>query len=232
MKPRKNLIFLASVASIVPLSYFIFPFLVGFCNLSQGYLMLLIPIDLFGSIAASIVVAMRVPVASKASRAGLGILTWVAMVGLFVIFPPGAKSWTLGLATNFRLTKQPMKIQTWVTGVLDRYEAGQLSTSTNAPYWGVGKETVNNSEIPTQIGNLWQAKPSITIVTFASDGSMSGNSRADVELSATAGKPIRCVAFSWYLTGILVGRPDFRTEWNPWYIHEIMPGIYAYSGMK
>ena len=28
------------------------------------------------------------------------------------------------------------------------------------------------------------------------------------------------------------GRTNFQSKWNPWYLHEIMPGIYAASGMS
>lgn len=235
MNNRKDLFFLVASSSLVPLSYFVFPFLCGFFNLSQGCLMLLAPILLFGPVVAGIFVAMQLPVTSKLSRVSIGVATWAVTVAVFFLFPAAAKTWTLGFAANFRLIKDPAQIQKWAVGVLDRYEVEQISTSTNAPYWAVGKEKLKDSEIPSRIAALWQNKPSIGIVTMTSDGSIgdSFHTRPTGDGSSSATENYtHCVAFSWYLTGILVGRPNFRSTWNPWYIHEIMPGVYAYSGMK
>jgi hypothetical protein len=198
--------------------------------------MLLAPVVLFGPIAAAFVVAIRLRGVNKLSRVGIGVLIWVATIALFFVFPAGAKAWTLGFAANFRLTKHPEQIQEWAVGLLDRYEAGQATTSTNAPYWAAGREKLDDAEIPSHIGRLWRDKPAIGIVTMTSDGWITNSSQI---ISFNGGgatgalaKRTHCVAFSWYLTGILVGRPDFRSTWNPWYIHEIIPGVYAYSGMK
>lgn len=218
------------VLSGMPLLYFGFPFLCGFLNLSQGWLMLLAPVLLFGPIVASIIVAASVTGISTLSRIGFGVAIWMMTVALFFVFPAGAKTWTLGFASNFRLTKHPTRVQAWAVEVLDRYEAGQLLTSTNAPYWAAGKPRLHDSEIPEHIRRLWWDKPSIGIVTMTPDGWITGSSSTNSLVSPS--KPLNCVAFSWYLTGILVGRPDFRSTWNPWYIHEIIPGVYAFSGMK
>jgi hypothetical protein len=222
---------LVAAASLVPLSYFLFPFLCGFWNLSQGCLMLLAPLLLFGPLAAAIAVGILVPGISKASRFSVGFTVWIVTVALFFVSPAGAKSWTLGFATNFWLTKHPRQVQAWAVGILDRYEAGQLTTTTNAPYWAVGRVKLDSSEVPAHIGTLWHTKPSIGIVTMTSEGWVADPSSDSVP-GTTVGKPSHCVAFSWYLTGILVGRSDFRSTWNPWYLHEIAPGVYAYCGMK
>lgn len=231
MTPRKNAFVLVGVASLVPASCFVFPFICGFLNLSQVSLMLLVPIVLFGSILSAVIVAWRIHGVGKLSRIGIGLMAWVAIVAFtvvaFLMFPAGAKIWTLGFAANFRLTKHPREIQQWASEVLDRYEAGRLNTATNAPYWAIGKQKLEAREVPGHIGTLWRSAPSIGIVTMTSDGLVTDSVHTDPSWRLT-----HCVAFSWYLTGILVGRSDFRSAWNPWYIYEIMPGVYAYSGMK
>lgn len=219
---------LITVVSLVPLSYFFFPFLCGFCNLSQGYLIFLAPIMLCVPVATGMVVGALIPGSNKPARVGIGVLVWILGVALIFVFPAGAKTWTIGFSTHFQLTKHPTQVQQWAVGVLERYEAGKLSTSTNAPYWAAGKDELDASEIPLHIADLWHDKPSIGIAEVTSDGWIAAPSHDQ------QGKKKRniCVAFSWYLTGILVGRPDFRSTWNPWYIREIAPGVYAYCGMK
>ena len=217
-----------TVASLTPLSYFFFPFLCGFFNLPQDYVMLLAPVFLVGPVVTAIAIAALPASLNAVPRIGVGAIAWIATVALIFMFPAGAKTWTIGFSTRFQFTKHPTQIQQWAVSVLDRYERGQLSTSTNAPYWAVGKEELDASEVPSQIGELWRAKPSIGIAEVTPEGWITAPSRNQPGMV----KKNRCVAFSWYLTGILIGRPDFHSTWNPWYIREIAPGIYAYCGMK
>ncbi len=228
MPRRIRQIILLTVASLVPISYFLFPFLCGFCNLSQGYLIFLAPIFLFGSAISGIAVGASVPRISTLSRVGVGVLVWIITIALFFVFPAGAKTWTIGFSTNVQMTKHPREVQQWAVGVLDRYEAGRLSAITNAPYWAVARNELDSSEVPSHIAELWRDKPSIGIAEATPDGRITAPSHDGPGQK----KQTRCVAFSWYLTGILVGRPDFRSTWNPWYIRQIAPGIYAYCGMK
>jgi hypothetical protein len=224
----------------VPLLYFLFPFFCGFFALSQGYLILLAPIIFFCPLGAGIIVAKLMYNVSTATRISVGIVTCLALFALFFLVPPGAATWTLGFAANFRLTKHPVQVQQWATEVLDRYENEKLATKTNAEYWAVGQEKIEAAEIPEFIRKLWWSKPSIGIVTMTEDGITRPTHPVLTQTNAVNwpvfGRPqaklTRCVAFSWYLTGILVGRPDFHTTWNPWYIHEIIPGVYAFSGEK
>jgi hypothetical protein len=221
---------LITLASITPLSFFLFPFLCGFFNLSLASLMLLGPILLVGPIITAIaVVAMTAP-PSKGSRVGVGVVAWFVTVALFFVFPAGAITWTLGFSTSFQLTKHPTQVQQWAVSVLKRYEEGQLNTSTNtrAHYWAVGKEELDASEVPAHINELWCDKPSIGIAEVTPEGHISSPTHDQPGEK----KQNRCVAFSWYFAGILVGPPDFRCTWNPWYIREISPGVYAYCCMK
>jgi len=226
--PRPNhTLKLIAVAAFAPLAYFVCPFLCGFFN-SQGLMMLLMPVILIVPLATGLAIGVWTPRLGNASRFGLGVLACILSFALFFIFPAGAKSWTLGSSTNFQLTKHPSQVQQWAVGVLERYEAGKLNTSTNAPYWALGKAELDTSEVPPSIGGLWLDRPSIGIAEFTPDGWI-----VPPSTNQAAGKiSARCVVFSWYLNGFLVGRPDFHSDWNPWYIHEIAPGIYAYHGMK
>lgn len=221
------------------LAYFIFPFTCGFYNLSQGYLMFLAPIVLLGWPIAGIVVAVRLRHVPMVTRIVVGVMTSLILIGSFFLFPAGAVTWTRGFAINFRLTKHPAQIQQWATGVLDRYENGKLATTTNVEYWAMGKDKLEDAEIPPDMWKLWRDKPSIGIATITDNGWMiqSTDTNPASLRALTGGVPMplklsHCVAFSWYLTGVLVGRADFRSQWNPWYLHEIMPGVYVYCGMK
>jgi hypothetical protein len=233
---KKYIIFIVVATS---LAYFIFPFAYGFCNLSQGYLMLLAPVMLLGWPVAGIVVGTRMRNVSSITRFSVALMTILALFALFFLFPAGAKTWTLGFSANFRLTKNPAQIQQWANGVLDRYENGGLVTTTNIEYWVTGRDKLADAEIPPAIRKLWWNKPSIGIATITENGwiiqSTQTNSSSLAALTGGIPTPLKlyhCVAFSWYETGILVGRPDFHSKWNPWYLHEIMPGIYAFCGQK
>jgi hypothetical protein len=157
------------------------------------------------------------------------------LIGDFFMAPPGAVAWTIGFATNFRLTKHPAQIQQWATGVLTRYENGKLATIPKAKYWAVGQERLADAEVPQHIRNLWWDEPSIGIATMTQGGWNINPTLTNITGLISEGvstQRVHCVAFSWYLTGILVGPPDFKSTWNPWYIRQIIPGVYAYSGMK
>jgi hypothetical protein len=228
-----------SAALIVPLVYFFLPFLLGFCGLSQGHILLLAPVMFFGPILAGVVIGLLTKEISLAVRIALSVMTMIGIFASFFLFPPGAASWTLGLAANFRLTKHPALIQQWAIETLDKFENGKLMTATNVEYWAMGRDKLATNEIPTYIQNLWRNRPSIGIATVTENGWIISSAQTNAESLAqlTGGIPTplelsRCVAFSWYDTGILVCRTNFHSKWNPWYLHEISPGIYVFSGMK
>jgi len=227
MTVRNKLIVVLLVS--VPLAYFLFPFTCGLLALPSASVILLASIVLFGPLVAGVIVAKSVQGISTAAKFLVGLATCVVLFGSFFIVPPGATTWTLGFAANFRLTKHPAQIQKWASDVLDRYDNGKLATTTNAEYWAVGAEKLDGAEIPEFIQKLWRNKPSIGVATITDDGWFLSEPNQKLQTNA---RRTHCVAFSWYLTGILVGRPDFHSAWNPWYLHEIMPGIYAFHGMK
>jgi hypothetical protein len=148
--------------------------------------------------------------------------------------PPLAVKWTVGFSYNVLWTKKPVQLQHWATDVLTRYKDGKLKTKPSK-YWVAGKESLKENEIPREINKLWWNKPAIGIATFTRDGigidPHDTNSEYFNSFTASSNQ-VHCVAFSWYLTGVLVGPPDFKTKWNPWYIRQVIPGIYVYCGEK
>ena len=201
--------------------------------------MFLAPIVLLGWPILAITVAVRLRNVNLVTRIAVGVMTCIILIASFFIFPAGAVTWSLGFAANFRLTKHPAQIQQWAIQVLDRYDAGKLSLTTNVEYWAVGKAKLKDSEIPSQIKDLWWKRPSIGVATITDNGWFTESMPTNIAImpQLTGGQPTplhlsHCVAFSWYETGFLVGRQDFKSKWNPWYLHEITPGVYVFCGMK
>jgi len=46
-----------------------------------------------------------------------------------------------------------------------------------------------------------------------------------------SGEP-ECITVEWYLFGLLAGPTNFTATFQPWYIVEAKPGIYAYHDYK
>ena len=218
----------------VPLADFLVPFACGFFDLAPGFSLVLLPVILLGPPGAGVLVAALLRNVSWFARITVGVLTCVVLFVLVWVSPPSATAWRLGFATNFQLTKQPVEMQQWAVGVLDRYEKGELETTTNVERWAVGPRKLYDDEIPLFIENLWPKEPSIGIAAMASSGSglnLIGTNGIDITaLGANTFHQTLCVAFSWKHTCILVGRPDFRPALESWRFYEIEPGIYLFQG--
>ena len=230
----RNVLGMAFLAS-VPLCCLAYPFACGFFNLSQVYLMVLAPAMLFGPPLATAAAAPFLRIGPAWRHVALCLALYVLVIAGFFLAPPGAAGWTIGFAANLKMTKHPDQIQKWATGVLARYESGTLATIPKAEYWAIGKERLAEAEVPARIRNLWWKKPSTGIATMTDEGRLLDPARTNTTSLTATGTPStrgHCVAFSWCLTGVLVGPPDFRPTWNPWYIRRIIPGVYAYCGMK
>jgi hypothetical protein len=228
-------VFSAVVLASVPLCCFLYPFACGFLNLSQAYIIFLLPVMLFGPLVATGLVALLIRTGPRWRHMAICLGLYASVVAMFFIGPPGAAAWTIGFGYNFRLTKSPVRVQQWATEVLARYEKGKLETKPKAEYWATGKEPLSEREIPEDIRNLWWDKPSIGIATMTANGWLINPNDTNISFTISESDPttrVHCVAFSWYLTGVLVGPPNFRPTWNPWYTRQILPGVYAFSGMK
>ena len=108
-----------------------------------------------------------------------------------------------------RVTKNPRAIQAWAVEVIDRYKRGTLKTEVETKYRGSESRTIATNEIPHHIQKRWKRKPEVVISTNSDH-----------------------ITFQWYLTGVYVGAPEFKPTSNPWFLYEVIPGVYAYSGYK
>ena len=220
---------------LVPVCFFLYPFACGFLNLSQGYLMFLFPMMLFGPPLVTGIVAGLLKGGSWQRHLGICVGLYAAVMMVLFAGPAGAVSWTIGFGYNLRLTKDPVRIQRWATEVLARYDSGKLATKPKVPYWATGAEPLAENEIPEHIRKLWRDKPSIGIATMSANGWLINPNDTNTSALISESEPtnrVHCVAFSWYLTGVLVGPPDFKPTWNPWYSRRIIPGVYAFSGTR
>lgn len=222
------------------LLYFVFFFILGFCNLSDAYFLLFIAIIFLSWPIVGIIVAVRMRGASILKRMSAGFLAFIALWAGVVLLPAvGVSPWLIGVSSNFRLTKHPAQLQQWAVTVINRYESGKMATTTNVEYWAAGGDKIEPSEIPNWIQNLWKDKPSIGIATITENGWDTSSAGTNVEAlrNLTGGviKPLKlthCVAFSWYGKGFIVGPKDFKSAWNPGSLYMISPGIYFYAGGK
>ncbi len=218
----------------VTLADFALPFACGFFNLNNVFFILSFLVLLLAPFLAGTAVILITRKVSWVARLLLGMVTCAILLGSVLWTPLMAVSRLVGFEANFLLTKNPARVQRWAVGVLDAYDHGTLGTTTNVEHWGVATEKLYDDEIPPFIENLWWDEPSIGIAAMTTTGDrvdLSGsNSMNFAAFSSGSLSRTHCVAFSWHLTGILVGRPDFRPTWNPWYIDKIGPGIYVYYG--
>jgi hypothetical protein len=131
----------------------------------------------------------------------------------FVAGKPGAVQEAEDLAEDTLRKPELAGLQEWSIQVLARYRSGQLATNGAASDWSVGMVKLAPQEIPASITNAWREPPEVS-----------------VRLSE-AGQP-ECVAISWYLSGLVVGPPEYVLSFKPWCSKQAKPGIYAYHGYK
>jgi len=179
---------------------------------------------LLGPVLSGILVSLVVPVDSLDARIGSGVVACV-LAGWLAIFalPPGAIIYTHGFESAVRNGAGIEKLQGWAQGALDRYHEGKLRLGGKSAYWSPGDRLIADSEVPEMLTSgifkqtgLPNFGPEISICSL--NGEFTGGGE--------------CIAVSWYLHGLLLGRTDFRTTWNPWYQNELAPGVYSYHGMK
>lgn len=227
MTTRKKCL-LCFVLAGVPLAYVLFPFAWGLFNLSPLELSSLAPIIFLSPILAGIVTAVLLQNISKLKRIAIGILATVTLFATFFVLPSGEKGWTLGMSQNFKLTRHPAQVQQWAGDILAQYESGKLAV-TNSCFQRVIPARLKDSDMPLQIKSSWPDKPSIGIATFTEDRKRIIAYLASYKGTVPLPQLPHCVVMSWGGAGYLVGRPDFKSEWNVWSLYEISPGIYAFS---
>ena len=207
----RKLLILAILAA-VPLYCFLFSFACGFLSPSQNFefqsfVGFLIPMMLFGPPAVTGIVAFIQRTRPKWRHFAICGALYVAVGAAFIAPPGGAVKWTFGLSLRVLLTKDPVRIQQWATEVLARYKSGKLETKPESEKGATGKALLAEREIPQHIQTLWREKPSIGILTMTSTGDLITPAETDKTLVDSPGGPstwVHCVAFSWYINGILV----------------------------
>jgi len=157
--------------------------------------------------------------------ASLVQVRFVICIGLYVISfvaflsKPAAVEWTDGWVANIHRTKEPEGLQEWAKTILAKHADGSLQVVTNehGSYVSIAKE-----EIPAVIQNYWPKPPQFTVADtreglLANVTGLEGTETSHV-----------CVNAHWYLHGLVVGPPAYRSNWKGWYDREVIPGIYAY----
>jgi hypothetical protein len=94
---------------------------------------------------------------------------------------------------------------------LARYKSGQLATTGKGTFAGPFSARLDPKEVPSWLrGAWWGDPPEVSIVLNESN------------------QP-ECIRVGWYLCGLWVGPTNFVNPWEPWYVVQVKPGIYAYS---
>jgi hypothetical protein len=124
---------------------------------------------------------------------------------------PPAQLWADDLADDVRTKKRLAPLQDWSVQTLARYRAGQLATKGRSSFVGPGAARLDPKEIPGWLNGAWWGDPPQVSVLYGDTN-----------------KP-GCISVAWYLCGLLVGPTNFTTDYQPFYITQVKPGIYAYS---
>jgi hypothetical protein len=133
------------------------------------------------------------------------------LVRALVTGKPGAQFWADDLADDVRHQQRLRPLQEWSVQTLARYRKGELSTAENTVGGGSYAVKVSPEEIPSWLSGAWRGdKPRVAIVLTESNEPES-------------------IIVGWYLCGLLIGPTNYVTSWQPWYIVQVKPGIYAYS---
>jgi hypothetical protein len=141
-----------------------------------------------------------------AKRSGPGQVVRAMLTG-----KPGAQLWADDLADDVRHKRRLGPLQDWSVQTLARYRKGEVRTAGDTVGGGAYAVRLSSEEIPDWLTGAWRGdKPKVSVVLTESNEAESIN-------------------VAWYLSGLLVGPTNYVTAWQPWYIVQVKPGIYAYS---
>ena len=131
------------------------------------------------------------------------------------------------LAEDIKTKIGAVKLQAWCEETMARYQAGELITDGNSPYWSKGDIKLAEEEIPEFIKNVWPKQPDAPLPQ--PDAPLP---QPDVSIQIdTNGEP-KYIAISWYLHGLKVGPTDYVETYHYWYLRQVKPGIYVYAQYK
>ena len=125
---------------------------------------------------------------------------------------PPAQLWADDLADDVRAKSRLASLQDWSVQTLARYRTGQLATNGRSSFSGPFAVRLASQEVPSWLSGAWSGqKPEISVL-----------------LNFDSKEP-ECIVVGWYLCGLRVGAPSYTTDFHPFYIVQVKPGIYAYS---
>lgn len=101
----------------------------------------------------------------------------------------------------------PEHLRKWAIDILVRYEKDEITLKENSPFI---YHKLPADEIPVFVSNMWSTPP------------------VSVEIWSWNTHEESCIRLRWYLHGILIGKPDYRTDWEPFYIQQWVPGMYFF----
>jgi hypothetical protein len=154
--------------------------------------------------------------------AAVGAFLLVPFLAIFAV-PAGAIIYSRGFEHAVRAQPGIPELQRWAEKTLRDYQSGAFSATNEPSFWSPGDVRIAPEDLP----------PFLKTGIFVSTGTLNFGPEVSVCVrGGKAGLQADCVAVSWYLHGLLIGAPDFRTVWNPWYCEEMAPGVYSYHGMK
>lgn len=222
---RSRIFLIVVLLGAVPLSRYVLEFQLGATCLPYGYSMacgfffILVAPPLTG-----IATALLAPIQRIWLRVvlGLGAAILTPLLALFAV-PAGAVIYSQGF--EHAIQKEPgiPALQRWAEGALRDYQSGYGVTTNEPSYWSPGDVVLDRQSLPPFL-KTGVFKP-LDVRYFGPEVSVVTN-------SGRLGVSGECIAVSWYLHGLLIGKPGFKNDWNPWYCRELAPGVYSYHGMK
>lgn len=154
--------------------------------------------------------------------AAVGAFFLVPFLAIFAV-PAGAVIYSHGFEHTVRTQPGIAPLQQWAEKTLSDFQRGAFSATNTPSYWSPGDVLIAPEDLP----------PLLKTGIFAPTGAY--NFGPEVSICARDGKvglQADCIAVSWYLHGLLIGGPDFKSTWNPWYCEQMAPGVYSYHVMK
>lgn len=220
-----RIILIPGLLAAAPLLRYLLEFRIGALCLPYGYstfyalwFLLLVP-PLIGIATAFLAPTRRI---WPRILLGLACALLSPFLALYAV-PAGAVIYSRGFESAIQKDPGIQRLQRWAEEELKAFRSRGGSTTNTPSYWNPGDVLLDADSLPcflktgvfTPLG-VYNFGPEFSVVTNGGRFGFSGE----------------CVAISWYLHGLLVGPPEFKSEWDPWYCKQLAPGVYSYHGMK
>ena len=172
-------------------------------------------------IIVGLAAAILAPVKGTLVRLEVGLAA-LLVTPILVFFAPPAPVviYTHGFERAIETDVGIARLQQWAEEALARFHQGAFSTNNAASYWSAGNVVLLRSDLP----------PFLTTGLFAPSGDPYYG--PEISIRPNNGLAGDCIALCWYDHGLLVGSPQFRSDWRTDYRKQLMPGIYSYYSGK